>query len=211
MVAAPLQTSREVVTTLSQWWGTVEQNKQLKQRVMTLEAMNLNTQALEAENARLANLLNLKSPQWVFQVSGMVTASSGGAFSRSIMVSVGRMDGVQKWDVALAANGIIGRVVEVFDKSSLVLLVTDFSSKIPVMAQDGSFAAIMSGDNSPFPFLDFTKPSNANLVAGTQLVTSGHGGHFAPQMQVGTIMEQGRVKLTAAVDTWVTIKRYQRK
>ena len=210
-LASPIQNLRTGMANVAQWKGAVEENQALKQRLATLEALNLQTRLQEAENARLANLLNLKSPQWVFQVSALVTASSGGAFSRSVMVSAGSNDGVEKWDVAVTPKGILGRVVEVFEKSSLVLLVTDFNSKIPVMAQDNSLRAIMSGDNSPFPLLDFVEPANAKMVAGAELVTSGHGGHFAPGMQVGKITADGRVQPAAMVGSWVSLMRYQRK
>ena len=211
VLASPVQGGRRLVNHLNQWLFAIKRNQLLQRELAALNAENQKTQELLVENRRLAALLNLTTPQRMFQTTAMVTADTSGAFARSVLVSAGADDGVEKWDVVTASGGILGKVVSTTAKSARVLLITDTNSGIPVMSIDGGFRAIMRGDNSPFPLLDFVEPHDMALNEGTKLVTSGHGGHFAPGMRVGKLIDGRRVKLGAMVEPWVSITRYGRK
>jgi rod shape-determining protein MreC len=47
--------------------------------------------------------------------------------------------------------GLIGRTVEVGERSTRVILLTDFNSRIAVMADRSNARALLVGDNSEFP------------------------------------------------------------
>lgn len=209
--ATPIQNGRQFINHLEQWMFAIEQNRSLRGERAALAAENRKFQQLLAENRRLVALVNLTAPEWVFQTAALVTADTSGTFARSILISVGSDDGIQKWDIVSAVDGILGKVVSTSAKSSRVVLLTDINSGIPVMSADGEFRAIMRGNNSPFPMLDFIEPQDAAMTEGTKLLTSGHGGHFAPGMTVGNLMPEQRVKTAAMVESWVSVMRYKRK
>ncbi len=210
MLASPIQSGQRVAAHLNQWLFAVGENRTLRERINRLTAENSRIQALQTENNRLAALLNLNVPKSVFRTTALVVADTSGIFARSVLVSVGSDDGVKKWDAVVASGGILGKVVSTSAGSSRVLLITDTNSGVPVMSADGGFRAVMRGDNSPFPILDFVEPFDATLAPGTALVTSGHGGHFAPGMKVGKLMENHRVKPRTIPEPWVSIMRYKR-
>jgi rod shape-determining protein MreC len=101
------------------------------------------------------------------------------------------LDGVREGMAAMTGDGLIGRVVEAGDWSSRVVLITDLNSRIPVAVAGSGERAILAGDNSASPKLQFL-PQDAVLAPGAAVVTSGHGGVFPPNLPVGSVVEMSR-------------------
>ncbi|MDR3451009.1 MAG: rod shape-determining protein MreC [Alphaproteobacteria bacterium] len=144
--------------------------------------------SLESENRELRALLHFKAEPGLAYISARVIADTGGAYARGLIVTAGKTDGVREGMAAMTGEGLIGRVVEVGDWSSRVLLITDLNSRIPVTVTDSGDRAILAGDNSPQPKLMFM-PRDAAVSDGARVVTSGHGGIFPPNLPVGVLQE----------------------
>jgi rod shape-determining protein MreC len=71
-------------------------------------------------------------------------------------------------------------------RSARFLLLTDINSHLPVMLEGSRAKAILTGDNSDRPRLNYLSPSS-NASPGDRVVTSGHGGVFPPGMPIGVI------------------------
>jgi rod shape-determining protein MreC len=80
----------------------------------------------------------------------------------------------------------VGRVTEAGRRSSRVLLLTDFNSRIPVMVEPSRDQAILAGNNTSRPALVFL-PLNPRLAVGDAVVTSGRGGVLPPGLEVGRV------------------------
>ena len=144
--------------------------------------------ALQKENQDLRGLLHFKTEPGLAYISARVIADTGGAFARGLIVTAGKLDGVREGMAAMTGDGLIGRVVEAGDWSSRVILITDLNSRIPVTVTGSGERAILSGDNSSSPKLQFL-PQDAVLTPGASVVTSGHGGVFPPNLPVGAVVE----------------------
>lgn len=142
---------------------------------------------LEAENQSLRVMLKLPAEPGISFVSARVVGETGGAFVRSILVNVGSEDGVKRGRAAVTGEGLIGRVAEVGRRSARILLLTDLNSQLPVLLESSRERAILSGDNSPQPRLNFVS-AVARPQLGERIVTSGHGGVFPPGLPVGTVV-----------------------
>ena len=86
----------------------------------------------------------------------------------------------------LAANGLVGIVTEVTASAAKVLLITDPTLVVNVRVQRSRVEGQLRGSGPGLLRLDFV-PLQAELAAGDQLVTSGVGGKFPPNLQAGTI------------------------
>ena len=144
--------------------------------------------SLEKENRELRDLLHFKTEPGLAYISARVIADTGGAYTRGLIVTAGKTDGVREGMAAMTGDGLIGRVVEVGDWSSRVLLISDLNSRIPVTVASTGDRAILAGDNSPQPKLLFM-PRDAVVTDGARIVTSGHGGVFPPNLPVGILQE----------------------
>ena len=65
---------------------------------------------------------------------------------------------------------------------------TDINSRIPVVVESTGDRAIVRGDNSSRPVLQFL-PDNTPISPGDRIVTSGHGGVYPPGLAVGAVSE----------------------
>jgi len=151
--------------------------------------------SLEKENRDLRNLLHFKTEPSQSYISARVIADTGGAYVRGLIVTAGKTDGVREGMAAMTGDGLIGRVVEVGDWSSRVLLISDLNSRIPVTVAESGDRAILAGDNSPQPKLLFM-PRDAAATDGAHIVTSGHGGVFPPNLPVGVLQETSHGNFT---------------
>jgi rod shape-determining protein MreC len=142
---------------------------------------------LEAENRSLRNLVNLASRPRVSYVSARIIAESGSGFSQSVIVDAGTNDGVQKQSVAMTGSGVVGRVLSVDDHTAQVILLNDVNTRIPVIIENSRHRGVLAGDNTTQPRLLYL-PDDAAVSPGERVLTSGHGGVFAPGLPVGVIV-----------------------
>ena len=141
---------------------------------------------LEQENARLLDLNQLRVDSKLTHVSGIVVADSGSPFRQSVLLNIGSKDGIQDGWAAMDGLGLVGRISGVGSSTSRVILLTDNASQIPVIIQPSGQQAILMGDNSHAPPVEFIE--NVDLVRpGDRIVTSGGGGVLPAGLLIGTL------------------------
>lgn len=176
-------------------------NRELRLEIERLRGWREAAQRLERENAELRALNNLRLAPRIGFAAGEVAADPGGPFGDSVLVKIGARDGVEDGSAAVDGFGLVGRVVGVGDSVARVLLLTDFSSRVPVKVLPSGRRGVLTGDGSPAPLLDFLLDTEG-LSVGDEVVTSGDGGVFPPDVKVGALAGLGaraaRVTLAAA-------------
>ena len=145
---------------------------------------------LEQDNAALRRLLAAGPDISQTFVTGRVIADGGGTYVRTALVNIGARDGVKKGQAAIGEGGYAGRVAEVGQRAARILLVTDLNSRLPVMLQEGGHRAVLTGDNSALPKLEYL-PGHAKPAVGDHVVTSGDGGQFPSGIPVGEVVASG--------------------
>jgi len=186
-LSQPLEFADGVTRDYRNFLDVYSQNRELRREIQRLRAWRDTARQLEEENAQLRALNNVRlAPHSTF-VTGDVIADSGGPFLQSALVNVGARDGVVDGSAAVDGNGLVGRVVGVGTHATRLLLLTDFSSRVPVLVQPSGRRAILAGDGTPAPLLDFLE--NADEVSpGDAVRTSGDGGVFPPDVPVGRLI-----------------------
>ena len=142
---------------------------------------------LSAENAELRDFTKLVPEPAISFVTARVIADSGGAYARSVMVNVGRDNGVARGQAAMTGEGLVGRVAEVGSRAARILLITDLNSRVPVVVDGTRQRAILAGDNSARPSLRYADAGGVIRI-GDRIVTSGQGGVFPPGLPVGVVV-----------------------
>jgi len=141
---------------------------------------------LDDENRALRAQLNYVPEPPISFITARVVGDTGGAFVDSMLVDAGSRDGVKKGEAVFAGEAMVGRVAEVGLRVSRVLLLTDINSHLPVMLENSHAKAILSGENSDRPRLNYLSPS-AIVQPGDRVVTSGDGGAFPPGLPIGLV------------------------
>ncbi|MDP2737841.1 MAG: rod shape-determining protein MreC [Pseudorhodobacter sp.] len=177
-----------------------DQNQRLREELQQMKAWKEAALQLEQQNARLLDLNQVRIDPKLTHVTGVVLADSGSPFRQSVLLNVGARDGIRDGWAAMDGIGLVGRIAGLGQRSARVILLTDANSRIPVMVQPSEQKALLSGDNSPAPPLEFVE--NADLVRpGDQVVTSGDGGMLPAGLLVGQVVmgpdRRLRVRLAA--------------
>src|SRR5690606_9194177 len=107
-------------------------------------------------------------------VSGVVLADSGSPFRQSVLLNVGSRDGIVDGWATMDGLGLVGRISGVGRTTSRVILLTDPSSRIPVTIQPSGQRAILAGDNTALPLIDFLE-SPEQVRPGDRVISSGDG------------------------------------
>lgn len=69
-----------------------------------------------------------------------------------------------------------------------MLLLTDLNSRMPVVIEPGHYKAVLAGDNTDWPRLDYLT-STSSVSPGDRVVTSGDGGLIPPGLPVGLVIK----------------------
>lgn len=144
---------------------------------------------LEQENAVLRAQLSARTEPRPILLTARVIGDSAGPFVRTLLLNAGRRDGVEKGQAAVAGQGLIGRVVEVGERSSRLLLITDLNARVPVVLEGSQMRGMLAGDNGPQPRLIFL--SQGEVQPGERVVTSGHDGLIPPGIPIGSVVRAG--------------------
>lgn len=142
-------------------------------------------------------ILNLMGEPPEKGVTARVTTEVEGPFSQTLIANAGRLQGVEPGAVAVNEGGLVGRVVHLGERSARILLVSDYSSRLPVLGEVSGVRAIMYGQDRDIGRLS-DLPEKADFIEGERILTSGDGGAFPRGLVVGTARAEGggwRVRL----------------
>jgi rod shape-determining protein MreC len=183
----PISSSRRLVEQVGELVALRAENARLREQNLRLVEWQSAARQLSLENTALRQLLSMPAePQLPTAVTGRVVADTGGPFVHTVLLDVGTDHGAARGMAAVNERGLVGRVIEAGRRSSRVLLLTDFNSRIPVMVEPSRDQAILAGNNTGRPALVFL-PLNPRLAVGDAVVTSGRGGVLPPGLEVGRV------------------------
>lgn len=189
-LSRPVEAIENAVYEVRQLADLRGENARLRAENESLREWEAEAHKLEAENRQLRDLLNYRRDDVARFITARVIGDTGGAFVRSFLVNEGRDRGVRNGQAAVVGEGLVGRVASVGNRSARILMITDLNSRIPVVIESTRTRAVLAGDNTPSPRLIYLS-ANADLEVGQRVVTSGHGGVFAPGIPVGKIISVG--------------------
>lgn len=185
-ITKPAVHAADVIRNASGLGDLQAENIRLQQENLRLKEWYQTALLLEAENKSLRDLLNVKIEPHYKTITARILSDTGNAFAKSILISAGSSDGVQKGQAVMAGEGLIGRVIESGEKTSRVLLVTDINSRVPVLVEDTRQHAILAGHNQETTKLVHLPP-DSNIKDGSRIITSGHGGLFPHGLAIGRV------------------------
>lgn len=184
---APVAALGRMLGDFQSYASLYEQNEQLRRELQQMRAWREAAIQLEQENARLLDLNRVQLDPELTWVSGKVLADSGSPFRRSVLVNVGRQDGIEDGWATMDGLGLVGRIAGVGQRTARVLLLTDSNSKIPVVILPSGQQGLLSGDNSQSPLIEFVETPE-DIAAGDRIMTSGQAGLFPAGLLIGQVV-----------------------
>ena len=198
---APVTGAANLLRDFQSYAALYEQNQELRRELQQMKSWRESALQLEQENARLLDLNNLRLDPKFTHISGIVMADSGSPFRQSVLLNIGRQDGIQDGWAAMDGLGLVGRISGVGERTSRVILLTDSYSQVPAIIQPSGQRALVIGDNTAAPPIDFIE--DPDLVrAGDRVVTSGEGGVLPAGLVIGQLAldPNGRLRVRLSAD-----------
>ena len=161
------------------------ENRDLAERNKKLEAENTQLHELAAQYAAVARVQPIvdTAPKGVeARVVGFPPENE----SRTVTLDKGSSAGVHKDDGVLAPGGVVGRVQSVTPFASKVVLITDYTSRLPAVTRRGRYWGIARG-NLASVRVEYI-PQDAKVSIGDVVVT-GEGLSFHSGIPIGTIVK----------------------
>lgn len=188
-VAAVRTETNGFVDTVRGYYRAGSQNAELK-REMELARIRLGEAAAVAqENRRLKALLGLNDSDAQPVVVARLVGASAASSRRFAYLGAGRRDGVMVGMPVRSARGVVGRVLEVGNTSSRVLLLTDPESVLPVRRAKDEVVAFAEGRGDGLIRIRLINLGINPLQRGDLFVTSGAGGYYQPGVAVAIATE----------------------
>ncbi|MGC2160531.1 MAG: rod shape-determining protein MreC [Silvibacterium sp.] len=176
----------------SLWFGYVDlihvrrENTGLQQEVQRLRLEQASISQDAAQGQRLQHMLGFKEHYIDKTLAAQVIGTGGSEQSQILYIDKGSDDGLQQDMPVITADGIVGKLKDVFEQTSQVLLITDPTSGVGVILQDTRTRGILKG--RAFGQLQVVDISpDSRIKAGETILTSGGDQIFPRGLPVGTV------------------------
>ena len=144
---------------------------------------------LEAENAALRELVHYTANESLHYTTAKVISDRGGPFTRTATINAGSKLGIAVGQPVINSDGLVGRIIEVGEHSSHILLLTDINSRMPVMTEKSRERSIAAGSNDDELQMLYL-PDNTKVQVGEKILTSGDGNTVPAGIAVGEIVRE---------------------
>ncbi len=200
-VLAPVTRFTRIITDYQSYTQIYERNQELRQELQRMRGWQEAALQLEQTNAQLRALNNVQLSPGLGFVTGEVITDSGSPFSQSGLLNVGRLDGILDGQATVDGLGLVGRISGVAEQTARIIFLTDVSSQVPVIIRPSGSRAMVRGDNTISPRLQFIETIE-DILPGMRVVTSGDGGVFPADLLIGQVVfgTDGNLRIALAAD-----------
>src|SRR4030043_1003943 len=138
------------------------------------------------ENKRLRDLLSLKENEHRYVSTARVIARGVSPWSNTCVINKGLLDGITKDMTVITHRGLVGKISEVSDSHSLLLLLTDINFSSAARLQESRTEGIISGTGFRKCQLKYI-PYEEKGEKGNIVITSGLDSLFPQGIPVGYV------------------------
>ncbi|WP_029186668.1 rod shape-determining protein MreC [Streptococcus suis] len=194
IISVPTRFFSEQKDVLTDLMNAYEENKQLKEAIMSLEGMAAENTSLKEENASLRSSLGVVSDFPEKQlIPGSVLVRTPSSWSEHISINIGETSGVTSNALVVANGGLVGIVSSLSSDSAVVTLFTnsDEFTKLPVKISVDSkeIYGILSGYDADTNSFIINQLNSADEIAvGSNVVTSDLAGATPANVQIGKVL-----------------------
>ena len=198
IVYSSIASSKEVFTKIFGSKSIREENEKLKIENAELKEKNVNMENIIAKEDFLKNEYNLYLKNKESLLSANVIALDSNSLLIRFNINKGSKDGVKVGDIIVQGTvgedentyikAVVGKVIEVGYNWSKVSSLVDSSSNVSFnVVRTQSYGAINGQENNLLS--GFMYKSDADIIVGDKLVTSGRGGIFPSDLYIGEVTE----------------------
>ncbi len=192
-----------------------EENEKLKKENIELQQKQREFEILKAENATLKEYVNLTDKYSEYKtVPAYVIQSDISNYSKTIVINVGDKDGIKVNMPVISEKGLVGHVISTTETTAKVQTIVDTSSSVSCTLSTSRDSIITRGiiDSNKEIKATFI-PTDATVLEGDTIETSGIGGIFPKGIYIGNVRKVVQTKNIvdryAIIETAVDFKKLE--
>lgn len=169
----------------------IKENEELKAQNRDLEEQVRELEIVKADNETMQEYMNLTQKYAEYKtIPAYVINKDISNLSSNIVINAGSDDGVQVNMTVIADKGLVGHVISVTKKTAKVQVIIDAASTVSCSISTTQQSLICKGtlDNDQALRASMI-PTDAELIQGDSVSTSGIGGIYRKGIYIGTIKE----------------------
>ena len=178
-----------LVTGADDYWDAARQNGDLKRERKALLQRMVEARAIAQENQQLRSALQLREHARDVIATGRIVGSSFNSPRRFAILSAGAKDGILEGMPVRSADGLVGRIIDVGQLASRVLLVSDRTSIVPARLLRGGIPVIAQGRGDGTVEVRPLEVGRNPFKPGDLVITSGTGGLYPPLVPVARVVK----------------------
>ena len=166
---------------------TFDEYLRLRKEVNGLKARLVGFEEVLLENNRLEKILDLKRSLLFPSVAASVIGRDPSKWNAVMIIDKGKQDGVDLGMPVIEALGVVGKVAEVSDRRSKVILISDPSFSVAAVIQRSREVGLVSGTLQGLSRLRYL-PADADVQVGDQIVSSQLSSSFPEGLLIGEVI-----------------------
>lgn len=171
--------------------GVRQQNRELQDQIQQLQLEQVRLRQDAEQARRLQSLLGFKEQFIDKTTAAQVIGSSGSEQSRIVYLDKGTADGITPDMAVISAQGIVGKVIQVFRHTSQVLLINDQTSGVGTILERSRLQGVLKGRATGELVLDKIM-TEEDVQSGDRILTSGGDQIFPKGLPVGVVANVSR-------------------
>jgi rod shape-determining protein MreC len=194
-------TGEGVFSGAGDYWDAAKQNGELKRERQAMLRRMVEAKAIFQENRQLKAALQLREHAPDTIAAGRIVGSSLNSPRRFAILSVGAANGVKEGMPVRSPEGLIGRIIDVGQLASRVLLVSDHANIVPARLLRNGIPVIAQGRGDGTIDVRPLEVGRNPFKRGDIIITSGTGGLYPPLVPVARVVkldDDGAVALPLA-------------
>lgn len=186
-ISYPLQKISSLKNEYADHLSTVEKLRKCKFENEKI-THKLNEQSfIEHQNQELKKQLKFSKKIPKLVVTTRIISSSIDDYVGKIIIPVGKNDNLKKGMSVVSYLGVVGRIIDIGQNFSEVLLITDPNSRIVGFSTASKDKMIIAGLGNGELQANFVE-ENADIRVGDIIYTTGEGGYFPEGLPIGKII-----------------------
>lgn len=172
------------------------ENEKLTQKNSELEQLLRELENIKTENETLKEYLNLTEKYGEYKtIPGYVINKDISNYSKTIVINIGKKDGVEENMTVIGDKGLVGHVISATDTTAKVQTIIDTASSISCSMSTTKEAIVCKGTLDEESSLKAMYiPTDSNIIQGDSIETSGLGGIYPKGIHVGTVKKVTNTK-----------------
>lgn len=162
------------------------ENQELKQELSKLKRIQIESINIKQENQELKKILNFAYAKAINFKTAQIVGRTNDIFNQNIFINAGKNQNIKEGSIVTGNNGVIGRISQIHNNKSRLILINDANSRIPIIASKSRTRAILSGNGSNEMELLYL-PKKHNIKTGELIFTSGDGDTLPPGLLAGAV------------------------